>query len=95
MSQYVHSLHHGPPRHDLVINDNNFISTIVFPCYYRERILVVCGTWNSSTAVPLKISTARLQNANIQGRSQDFRKGGAENAHIVHENFEPEATPNN
>ena len=31
----------------------------------------------------------------LQGRSQDFRKGGAKNARIARENFELEVTPNN
>ena len=35
VSQHVHSLHHGSPRHDLVIIDNNFISAILYPCYYQ------------------------------------------------------------
>ena len=31
----------------------------------------------------------------VQGHSQPFRKGGAENLHYAHENFELEAMPNN
>ena len=59
VSQHVHSLHHGSPMHDIM--NNNSISAILFPCYNALWRVVVCGTWNSSKSVPLKISTARLQ----------------------------------
>ena len=64
----------------------------------RKTNLVQYGVmehaWLIAMAMYVHVYTLNYAH-NVQGHSQDFRKGGAKNARIARKNFEPEATPNN